>query len=42
MIALCALVFVVVVMMRTGWKVTRLEGAILVLVNLIRWYFDVR
>lgn len=42
MIALCALVFVVVVMMRTGWKVTRLEGAILVLVNLVRWYFDVR
>jgi len=42
MIALCALVFVVVVMMRTGWRVTRLEGAILVLVNLVRWYFDVR
>lgn len=42
MIALCALVFLVVVMMRTGWRVTRLEGAILVLINLVRWYFDVR
>ncbi len=42
MIALCILVFVVVLMMRTGWKVTRLEGAILVLINLVRWYFDVR
>ncbi len=39
---LCALVFVVVVMMRTGWKVSRVEGAILVIVNLIRWFFDVR
>ncbi|MGE3800246.1 MAG: calcium/sodium antiporter [Candidatus Kapaibacterium sp.] len=39
---LCALVFVVVVMMRTGWTVSRTEGIILVLVNLIRWFFDVR
>ena len=39
---LCALVFVVVVMMRTGWKVSRTEGIILVVVNLIRWFFDVR
>lgn len=40
--ALCALVLVVVVMMRTGWRVSRLEGSILVLANLVRWYFDVR
>ena len=39
---LCALVFVVVIMMRSGWKITRTEGIILVIVNLIRWFFDVR
>ncbi len=39
---LCGLVLVVVVMMRTGWKISRLEGAILVVANLVRWYFDVK
>lgn len=39
---LCGLVLVVLLMMRSGWKISRLEGAILVIVNLIRWYFDIR
>lgn len=30
----------VVVMMRTGWRISRLEGGLLVLVNLIRWVAD--
>ena len=39
---LCILVLIVVIMMRSGWKVSRVEGAFLVIVNLIRWFFDVR
>ncbi len=39
---LCGLVLVVLLMMRTGWKISRLEGAILVVANLVRWYFDVK
>jgi len=27
-------------MIRTNWKIGRLEGAILVSINLVRWYFD--
>ena len=27
-------------MIRTNWKISRLEGGILVSINLIRWYFD--
>lgn len=27
-------------MIRTNWKISRFEGAILVSINLIRWYFD--
>lgn len=38
---LCALVLVVLLMMRSGWRVSRTEGAILVLANLVRWYFDI-
>lgn len=39
-ILLAGLVTVVVIMMRTGWKISRTEGAILVLVNLVRWYMN--
>ena len=39
---LCGLVLVVLVMMRTGWRISRLEGGILVAANLVRWYFDVQ
>ncbi len=36
------LVITVVVFMRTGWKVSRTEGAILIVVNLIRWIFTLK
>ncbi|GJQ63065.1 MAG: sodium:calcium antiporter [Melioribacteraceae bacterium] len=32
--------FVVVFFMRTGWKVSRVEGVILLLIVVVRWYFD--
>ena len=38
---LCGLVIVVLIMMRSGWRISRVEGAILVVANLIRWYFDI-
>lgn len=37
---LAGLVIVVVVMMRTGWRLSRLEGGVLVVVNLVRWVAD--
>ena len=37
---LCGLMVVVVLMMRTGWKVSRLEGALLLLSGLVRWILD--
>jgi cation:H+ antiporter len=40
LLVLCGLVVLVVVIMRTGWKVSRLEGGMLVAISLFRWYFD--
>jgi cation:H+ antiporter len=37
---LSTLVILVVIMMRTGWKISRPEGAFLVIVNLLRWMND--
>lgn len=37
---LSAMVVVVVIMMRTGWKLSRWEGGLLVMINLVRWYMD--
>lgn len=37
---LCGLVVVVVVLMRTGWRLSRAEGGLLVGVNLVRWVAD--
>ncbi len=37
---LCALVIMVVVMLRTGWRLSRTEGAFLVAINLVRWVMD--
>lgn len=37
---LCALVIVVVIMLRTGWRLSRWEGGLLVAVNLVRWVAD--
>lgn len=39
-ILLAGLVVVVVLMMRSGWRISRREGIILVLVNLVRWYMN--
>ncbi len=39
-ILLSALVITVVIMMRTGWKISRREGIALVLINLIRWIIN--
>lgn len=41
LIMLCGLVLVVVIMMRSGWRLSRTEGAFLIIANLIRWWLDV-
>lgn len=38
--ALMGMVFLVLFFMRTYWRFTRLEGFILVLIAMARWYFD--
>jgi len=40
LIALSAMVFMVLFFIRTGWRVSRFEGGILVTVALARWFFD--
>ncbi|WP_448594630.1 sodium:calcium antiporter [Thermoflexus hugenholtzii] len=35
-------VLIVIFLMRTGWSLSRWEGALLVLINLIRWILDFR
>jgi len=37
---LSAMVILVVILMRTGWKLSRGEGLLLVGINLVRWYAD--
>ena len=37
---LIGMVIAVVLMMRTGWRLSRWEGGLLVLVNIIRWVID--
>ncbi|SVB40541.1 uncharacterized protein METZ01_LOCUS193395 [marine metagenome] len=37
---LVLMVGLVLVLIRTNWKINRKEGGILVAINLIRWYFD--
>ncbi|MBN1833256.1 MAG: calcium/sodium antiporter [Deltaproteobacteria bacterium] len=37
---LCGMVIIVVVMMRTGWRISRIEGAVLVCMGLARWIAD--
>lgn len=37
---LCGLVILVVVLMRTDWKLSRWEGGLLVGINLVRWTMD--
>ncbi|WP_027189058.1 calcium/sodium antiporter [Paucidesulfovibrio longus] len=40
LIALVSMVFLVLVLIRTGWRVSRWEGALLVGINLLRWGLD--
>jgi cation:H+ antiporter len=40
LLLLSGLVILVVIMMRTGWKISRPEGAFLIVVNLLRWIND--
>lgn len=40
LVLLLGMVVLVVVMMRTGWRISRAEGALLVLINLGRWLID--
>ena len=40
LLALTAMVMVVLVMMRSGWRVSRSEGAVLVLLATFRWVLD--
>lgn len=37
---LSGMVVLVVIMMRSGWKLSRREGAVLVLINIARWIMD--
>lgn len=39
---LCGLVVLVVIMMRTGWRISRLEGLLLILINVFRWILDMQ
>lgn len=40
MYMLMGMVILVVIFMRTGWKVARWQGAFLVMINLVRWVYD--
>ena len=40
LVALVGMVGVVLVMIRTGWRVSRVEGALLIAINLLRWARD--
>ena len=37
---LVLMVGLTLLLIRTKWKISRAEGALLVSINLIRWYFD--
>lgn len=37
---LCIMVTIVLIFMRTGWKLTKWEGAVLIILNLGRWVYD--
>ena len=38
---LAVFMIIVVILMRTGWKISRREGVILLLLTSIRWYFNI-
>ena len=37
---LVIMVGITLIMIRTNWKISRTEGAILVIINLVRWYYN--
>ncbi len=40
LILLAVTLIIIIIMMRTGWKISRLEGVLLILIALARWGFD--
>ena len=38
--AMIGMIFVLILFMRTGWRLTRVEGACLILIALLRWRHD--
>lgn len=40
LVLLVVTVIIILIMMRTGWKITRLEGVLLILIALLRWSLD--
>jgi cation:H+ antiporter len=40
LLVLIGMVVLVVIFLRSGWRMSRLEGSILVLINVVRWVFD--
>ena len=38
--ALCGMVLLLLFFMRTGWRISRVEGFMLIIVAALRWYFD--
>ena len=40
LVVLVGMVFLVLILLRTGWKVRRWEGALLIGINLVRWAHD--
>lgn len=42
LMVLSSMVIFVVILMRTGWRLARWEGALLLVINLVRWVLDFR
>jgi len=40
LLMLCGMVILVIIFLRTGWKLSRMEGAILILIGIGRWILD--
>jgi cation:H+ antiporter len=40
LVALCGMVLLLLFFMRTGWRISRFEGLLLIIVAALRWYFD--
>ena len=41
LLALSAMAILTLVMLRTGWRLTRLEGLVLIVVGALRWFLDI-